>query len=84
MSLLPPPLLLPLKLPALLPGRSRKLGIPEPQLLFILQGEIVPFKEKTECYTQYIITTLKTAAQAKAVTTGICITKAMSRPLAAL
>ena len=34
MSLLPPPLLLPSKLLALLPGRSRKLGIPEPQLLF--------------------------------------------------
>ena len=64
MSLLPPPLLLPLKLPALLPGRSRKLGIPEPQLLFNLRDQIVLFEEKIECYTKYSITTLKTAAQA--------------------
>ena len=64
MSLLPPPLLLPLKLRALLQGRSRKLGIPEPQLLFTLRDQIVLFEEKIECYTQYIITTLKTAAQA--------------------
>ena len=52
MSLLPPPLLLPLKLPALLPGRSRKLGIPEPQLLFTLRDQIVLFKEKKQSVTR--------------------------------